>query len=861
MPPRRQVRRNAGGVGAADAELVAMINQTFNNLLPTIIEQCPKMKNKPNDNANANGANAKPNTGGIVFALTAGDAANATGTVSGIIYCSDRDLYVLFDTGATHSVVSQLVSKHLKISPFPLEHALVIATPMGNTSVITHIYRDCPLMIGNTVRNANLLPLQIGDFDIILGMDWLTTHRATIDCHSKRVIFGDILHPEYIYQGTHPRKSLKIIYALKAQKLISHGYYSDVFPEELPGLPPEREVEFTIDLIPGYEPISKAPYRMDPLELKELKEQLQELLELGFIRPSVSCDNCVPRITMRKTMNMGENRARIGVTDCPESRNEVSVEKRANLPWGGGQAIRLGSIRSATCIKRSDFILISIFVASSRRSPSPPSKIHHLTHQISVSKPLGSLDRIQERLYESRSSFYPQNSSRIVTTITVSKVLIRELYLVNPCAAEQEPLIVLLADNPFAGRIASPLNETYDIISGDERWGCDISPWGAPVLFVKKKDGSMRLCIDYRELNKITIRNRYPLPRIDDLFDQLQGAKFFSKIDLRSGYHQLKIRDEDVSKTAFRTRYGHYEFLVMPFGLTNAAAVFMDLMNRVFHDYLDRFVIVFIDDILVFSKSKNEHEDHLRTVLETLRKKNLYAKFSKCEFWLEQVAFLGHVVSAEWITMDPAKVETITKWPRPTSVTRKGVKFTWNDEREKCFEKLKTRLVSAPILTLPSGSGGYQIYSDASKKGLGCVLMQHGKVIAYASRHLKPYEVNYPTHDLELAAVVFALKIWRHYLYEETCDIFTDHKSLKYIFTQKELNMRQRRWLELLKDYDANIQYHPGKANVVADALRRKSSGGLACLSFQPQIISDLDKMEVGLQFGQSDGYLARLKI
>ncbi|GJT22284.1 putative nucleotidyltransferase, ribonuclease H [Tanacetum coccineum] len=341
----------------------------------------------------------------------------------------------------------------------------------------------------------------------------------------------------------------------------------------------------------------------------------------------------------------------------------------------------------------------------------------------------------------------------------------------------------------------------------------------------------MRLCIDYRELNRITIRNRYPLPRIDDLFDQLQGAKYFSKIDLRSGYHQLRVREQDISKTAFRTRYGHYEFLVMPFGLTNAPAVFMDLMNRIFHEYLDKFVIVFIDDILVYSKSEEEHERHLRIVLEILRQKKLYAKFSKCEFWLQQVAFLGHIVSADGIIMDPSKVEAITKWPRPTTVTevrsflglagyyrrfvegfsrlalpltqlmRKGEKFVWTDERQESFEELKRRLVSAPILTLPSGSGGFQIYSDASKKGLGCVLMQHGKVIAYASRQLKPYEVNYPTHDLELAAVVFALKIWRHYLYGEACDIFTDHKSLKYIFTQRELNMRQRRWLELLKDY------------------------------------------------------------
>ncbi|KAI3695694.1 hypothetical protein L1987_78693 [Smallanthus sonchifolius] len=251
------------------------------------------------------------------------------------------------------------------------------------------------------------------------------------------------------------------------------------------------------------------------------------------------------------------------------------------------------------------------------------------------------------------------------------------------------------------------------------------SPWGAPVLFVKKKYGTFRMCIDYRELNKVTVKNRYPLPRIDDLFDQLQGSSFYSKINLRSGYHQLRVRDDDISKTAFRTRYGHFEFLVMPFGLTNAPAVFMDLMNRVCKPYLDQFDIVFIDDILIYSKSREEHEDHLRLILELLKQEQLYAKFSKCDFWI---------------------------------------------------------------------------------------------------RELKIHEKNYTTHDFELGAVVFALKIWRHYLYGTKCTIYTDHKSLQHIFEQKELNMRQRRWIELLNDYDCAIKYHPGKANVVADALSRKET-------------------------------------
>ncbi|GJV94254.1 putative reverse transcriptase domain-containing protein [Tanacetum coccineum] len=251
------------------------------------------------------------------------------------------------------------------------------------------------------------------------------------------------------------------------------------------------------------------------------------------------------------------------------------------------------------------------------------------------------------------------------------------------------------------------------------------SPWGAPVLFFKKKDGSFRMCIDYRELNKLTTKNRYPLPRINDLFDQLQRSRVYFKIDLRSGYHQLRVREEEIPKTTFRTRYGHYEFQVMPFGLTNAPAVFIDLMNR-------------------------EHEGHLKLILKLLKEEELYAKFSKYEFWLSK-----------------------------------------GEKAEVAFQLLKQKLCSALILALPEGSENFVVYCDASQKGLDAVLMQREKVIAYASRQLKIHEKNYTTHDLELGAV-------------------------------KELNMRQRRWLELLSDYDCEIRYHPGKENVVANALSRK---------------------------------------
>ncbi|GJZ51733.1 putative reverse transcriptase domain-containing protein [Tanacetum coccineum] len=331
-----------------------------------------------------------------------------------------------------------------------------------------------------------------------------------------------------------------------------------------------------------------------------------------------------------------------------------------------------------------------------------------------------------------------------------------------------------------------------------------------------------------------------------------RGSSVYSKIDLRSGYHQLRVRDEDIPKTAFRTRYRHYEFQVMPFGLTNAPAVFMDLMNRVCKPYLDKFVIVFIDDILIYSRNKEEHANHLRIILELLKKEKLYAKFSKCDFWIHIVQFLGHLIDSQGLHVDPAKIEAVKNWASPTTpteirqflglagyyrrfiegfskiakslteLTQKNKKYIWGEDQESAFQLLKQKLCEAPILALPEGNDDFVVYCDASHQGLGAVLMQREKVIAYASRQLKPHEENYTTHDLELGAVVFALKIWRHYLYGTKCMVFTDHKSLQHILNKKELNMRQRRWLELLADYDCEIRYHPGKANVVADALSRK---------------------------------------
>jgi hypothetical protein len=526
--------------------------------------------------------------------------------------------------------------------------------------------------------------------DIILRADWMTHHRVVLDVAARALEIRSPTSEDLVLPSQDSTQSCAFaMMESPVKKIPVVCEYADVFPDELSGMPPDWDIEFAIELQPRMTPISKRPYRMPPAELAELKRQLQELLDNGFIRPSTS-------------------------------------------------------------------------------------------------------------------------------------------------------------------------------------------PWGCPALFVKKKDESLRLCIYYRPLNAVTIKNKYPLPRIDVLFDQLVGAKVFSKIDLRSGYHQIKIRASDIPKTAFSTRYGLYEFLVMSFGLTNAPAYFMYLMNSVSMPELDKFVVVFIDDILVYSKKEEEHVRHLHVVLQRLREHHLYAKLSKCDFWLKEIKFLGHTISQAGIAVDPYKVQEVMNWKPPTIVRqirsflrlagyyrrfildfsriakpitellKKEAKFVWGQKCEDAFHALRQHLTTAPVLAQPENSKPFDVYCDASGTRLGCVLMQDNRVIAYPSRALRPHEQNYPTHDLELAAVFHALKMWRHYLMGTHCNILTDRKSLKYVFTQADLNMRQRRWLELIKDYDLEVHYHPGKANVVADALSRKLQCNCVLMdSCINTLCDELSKMQI----------------
>ncbi|KAK1609258.1 hypothetical protein QYE76_032931 [Lolium multiflorum] len=553
----------------------------------------PRPPRTPNHNHNNNNTNTAPRTGSNAIPVATKDKSTITCYECGVVghfsnECPKRLAKLAGNTSAPAQ--QRRVSTGKKFAP---------NNPNNRGGRLYHM----------NAEEAQEAPDVVLGLEVVLGMDWMAKHHGLIDCAKKAITMTSStgITIEHVSEKL-PRNFTcnQSVAKPTLDQIRVVCRYADVFPDDLPGMPPDRDIEFIIELIPGTGPIAQRAYSMNPAELVELKKQLDDMLFKGLIRPSAS-------------------------------------------------------------------------------------------------------------------------------------------------------------------------------------------PWRSPVLFVDKKDGANRLCTDYRKLNDVTIKNKYPLPKIEDLFDQLTGATVFSKIDLRTGYHQLKIRASDIPKTAFTTRYGLYEYNVMSFGLTNAPAYFMNLMNKIFMNFLDKFVVVFIDDILIYSKTE-EHEQHLEVILETHRQHKLYAKFIKCEFWLKEVGFLGHILSAGGIAVDPAKIKTVEEWKTPTTQTevraflglagyyrrfvegfssiarpmtqllKKDKKFEWTDKCEASFQQLKTRLTTAPILIMPDITKPFDVYCDASKIGLGCVLMQEGKVISYLSRQLKQHEQNYPTHDLELAAVVLALKVWRHYL-------------------------------------------------------------------------------------------------
>ncbi|KAK1609365.1 hypothetical protein QYE76_033038 [Lolium multiflorum] len=368
-----------------------------------------------------------------------------------------------------------------------------------------------------------------------------------------------------------------------------------------------------------------------------------------------------------------------------------------------------------------------------------------------------------------------------------------------------------------------------------------------------KKDGTWRMCVDCRAINNITIRYRHPIPRLEDMLDELSGAAVFTKIDLRSGYHQIRMKEGDEWKTAFKTKFGLYEWLVMPFGLTNAPSTFMRLMNHVLRDFIGKFVVVYFDDILIYSRNESYHIIHIRHVLQVLRASKLYGNLEKCTFCKDKVIFLGYVVSKHGVEVDVSKIEAIQNWPTPMNVsqvrsfhglagfyrrfvpnfstiaaplnelTKKGVAFEWGVAQDHAFDELKRLLTSAPLLALPDFNKQFEIECDASGIGIGGVLMQEGRPIAYFSEKLSGAKLNDPIYDNELYALIRVLEVWQHYLWPKEFIIHSDHEALKYLKAQSTLHRHLANWVEFFESFPYIIKHKKGKDNIVADALSRKT--------------------------------------
>ena len=668
---------------------------------PHLMRDCPKMKEKINAMFTQEGQNGgesetpRMNPLQLLNAMTTIKTSPFKGLMYVKAFVNGKEVRAMVDSGATNNFVASSVADRLGLevvqSSTKLKAVNSEAKQIQGSATVK-------MKVGAWEAHANLMVVPLDDFEMILGIEFLGAAKAMVAPHLRGVMICDEECPCFV-QAVSPvqNQGKDVVMATATQfgnsirKRGNHSYvaalveikpdqvvevpdkfaelleeFADTMPSELPKeLPPRRAIDHRIELEPGAVPPAKAPYKMGPRELEELRKQLNEMVDSGFIQPSKA-------------------------------------------------------------------------------------------------------------------------------------------------------------------------------------------PYGAPVLFQKKADGSLRMCVDYRALNKVTVKNKYPVPNAADLFDRLTKASYFTKLDLRSGYWQVRIAVGDESKTTCVTRYGSFEFLVMPFGLTNAPATFCNLMNDVLYEYLDRFVVVYLDDIVIYSNSFEEHLLHLREVLAKLRKEKLYIKKEKCEFCRKEVKFLGHWVGQGKLRMDEGKIKAIMEWPAPkkvaelrsflglanyyrkfikgyskkvsalTDLLKKEQKWIWSEACEEAFQKLKVAVSSEPILKLPDFDMPFEVQTDASDRALGGVLVQDGHPIAFESRKLKDAEQRYSAHEKEMAAVVHCLDVWRHYLLGTKFTVVTDNVANTYFKSQKKLTPKQARWQEYLAEFDFVWVHRPGAQNQVADALSRK---------------------------------------